>query len=110
MNSVRRLHRNAPGLFQVVAACVMLPWLMAMAMAVSPELHEHVHEDAGHADHECVVTHLQAGDFSDAAPPPFFLVLPTVRHTEESLAIAPDSWVQPLFLKNGVLEHGPPAQ
>ncbi len=92
-----------------VAFCVGAHLLMAMAMAASPELHQYIHGEADHEDHECVVTHLIKGDLHDGAPTPIITVgldLPIVEL--RSVAASDSVWVAPLFLKNGVLEHAPP--
>lgn len=109
MKTLRRIYRHTPALFQVLALGVMLPWLAALAMAVSPDLHEHVHHDACHEDHECVVTHLQAGDFGDLVPPPAFLGVPDFICYQEPLAREIKTWLPATFLNNGILEHAPPA-
>jgi len=86
----------------------MVPWFAALAMAASPELHEHVHEDAHHAEHECVVTHMLAGDFGEATPPVLLTLAPAVPLAEFAMVDDRGEWVRPLFLANGVLEHAPP--
>ena len=110
MKTWRRLHRETPVFFKMVAACVLVPWLLAMAMAVSPSLHEHVHPDAGHTDHECVVTHLQAGHFGEGAVAAVVVVGFVAAGYVEPLAAIADVYLRPLYLENGVLEHGPPVR
>ena len=46
-----------PGrLFQATAALLAALVLVLAVLAVCPELHEWLHPDAGHEDHECAVT------------------------------------------------------
>jgi hypothetical protein len=108
MKAFRHLLRAAPAFFKAVVACVLMSWIAALAMAVSPRLHEHVHEDADHDDHECVVTHLLAGDVGDGVPLLIISVEPSALATTMKVVASP-TWVCPLHRKNGVLEHGPPA-
>ncbi len=92
----------------VVGSVVSL--LLALAMAASPELHKHLHGDADHDDHECAATLLLDGAFEDAAPAgaiEFKIEAPLVL--AYLLARPSGEGIRPLFLVNGVLEHGPPA-
>ena len=83
--------------------------LLAIALAASPSLHALVHHDADHADHECVVTHLLNGDFSDGIPvAPVSVSAPCWSDLAETLPHGAHDDVAELWLTNGVLEHGPP--
>lgn len=85
-----------------VAACV----LVAGWMAVSPELHEHLHHDANDAGHECLVTILSSGGVDHAVDVPVVLVPLETAVTQVS-PMHPQ-WVRPQFLNGSVLEHAPP--
>lgn len=107
MFQVRRTLKSAA--VYGVAACVLLQMLLALALAVSPDLHEQLHHDAGSPFHDCAVTHLIHGDFGDAVPVPLITAGPPQPAPEAYLFTeARAAWVQPLFLANGVLEHAPP--
>ena len=87
----------------VAALCV----LVAGLMAVSPELHEHLHHDAGHADHVCLATMIASGGCESVMITP--LLTQTCVAWTDSVHMLHAQWVRPLFLDGGVLEHGPPA-
>jgi len=46
---------------RIVAIGIVAAVLMLAVLAASPELHQLIHADAGHADHECAVTLFQHG-------------------------------------------------
>lgn len=94
---------------KVLGIAVLINLLLAVAMAASPSLHLQVHHDADHEDHECVVTHLLDGDFSDGVPAaPVCVSAPEWSGFAEALPWAAQDDVADLWLTNGVLEHGPP--
>jgi hypothetical protein len=109
MRFIRRLHAVSPAFFLAVGGVVLSAMLFAMAMAASAELHHHLHPDADHEDHECAVTHLMAGSFGDVAGPPRIDVAPLFVRPEIDERGVDEEAVLPLYLKNGVLEHAPPA-
>ncbi len=90
----------------VLAVAVALCVLAAGLLAASPELHEHVHHDAGHADHSCLVTAMAAGSFDSVSVTPLLVVLCLALAGTAALMRA--QWVRPQFLEGSVLEHGPP--
>lgn len=100
---VRQLGLRARSLIAAtVAGCVLL----AGWMAASHDLHERLHKDAGHDDHECLVTLISGGGMDHAVIAPVMVMPPLmVVGTVRTLH---SQWVQPLFLDAGVLEHGPP--
>lgn len=58
-----RLHHPArpPRFARALAGlCALSVWLLGL-LALSPELHDHVHEDATAAHHECAITLFQQG-------------------------------------------------
>ena len=82
-------------------------FLLALLLAASPELHERLHHDADHDDHECLATVLHAGGACDDTLPP-----PTLAsYLAELFEPAPvdgSRVVAALFLDCGILEHAPP--
>ena len=87
----------------VAVLCV----LVAGLMAVSPELHEHLHHDAGHADHACLATMIASGGCENVTLTP--LLTQTCVAWTGTVTMLRAQWVRVLFLDGGVLEHGPPA-
>ena len=103
------LHAPKPAFFKVVALLATVHFLMALAMAASPELHHYFHHDADDGDHDCAVTHMMKGDFSDGAPVDAMTAVVRLPVMEHRLAVeSGEVWVAPLYLENGVLEHAPP--
>ena len=48
-----------------VATCVFAAFVWAIALSVSPQLHQRVHADASRAEHSCAVTAIAAGAYED---------------------------------------------
>lgn len=90
------------------AAVLSGAFVWALALSVSPQLHERVHPDAGHADHECAITLISAGKFEHSVAVPVFE--PPFAHLDYSEVPTLHSVVvAPLFLTAAILEHAPPA-
>lgn len=79
---------------------------MASLMGASPELHELVHHDADHADHQCLVTAMTDGGMDVTTLAPVILVAPV--NQLQRVTLLHSVWVRPLFLCGSLLEHGPP--
>ena len=106
---LKSLRSLKPAVAIGAAALVLMQMVLALAMAVTPKLHEHFHHDAGDSHHECAVTHLIQGDFGDGAPLPLLTVAPVhAAPSTEVFSVQPAAIVAPLWLENGVLEHAPP--
>ena len=108
MKTPLKVYRNRPFLFGGVASAVLLALIWALTLAASPDLHERVHPDAGHEDHDCAAMLFLSGAIGPlVAPTPFALVppcLPLVRAIAPTLAAG---WVlRPI--DRAVLEHAPP--
>lgn len=86
----------------LVAACVVL----AVGLSVSPDLHEKLHHDAGHAHHECLVTMIASGGMDHVTPAP--VAVSTITSSDAVVRHWHPVWVRPLFLDGSVLEHAPP--
>ena len=88
-------------------ACLLIAhWLLAMAMAASPDLHERLHSDAGHDDHDCAAKLLAAGS-CDAGTEAVVAASPSLA-LEVDLADRRESQVAASHWFTGVLEHAPP--
>jgi hypothetical protein len=109
MKFFRRLLSARPAIYLAMAGAVLVSMLCAMAMAVSPEHHEHVHHDADEEEHECLVTHLMAGNLGDGAAPSAVELHPLPCDPEAERLFLEEQAVAPLHLTDGVLEHAPPA-
>jgi len=108
VNLTSRQHTRA--FYQVVAAFMLSQFMLALAMAASPELHHYLHHDSDDDDHDCAVTHLINGDFSDGLPALPVAVTP-VNPERELMTTDTEwtpAWVPPLYLASFTLERAPP--
>ena len=91
-----------------IATCAFAAFVWALALSVSPQLHQHVHADASRAEHSCAVTAIASGSYEDAPQPPVMSALqPTVEFSKTGELNS--VWVQPLFLCAHIFAHAPPA-
>lgn len=91
-----------------VATCVFAAFVWAIALSVSPQLHQRVHADASRAEHSCAVTAIAAGAYEDAGPPP--LVGGPLPAVQFEIAALTSQWVDSLFLKAHIFANAPPAR
>jgi hypothetical protein len=82
-------------------------FLFAIALSVSPQLHERVHPDANQPQHECSVTLIAAGNYYHCSPPPLIARVDTTVEFSNLAALNP-TWVQSVFLAAHIFAHGPP--
>lgn len=93
---------------RIALGCAVIAGLvLALLMAVSPELHELVHHDGDAKEHQCLVTLMQAGGCDNTAPEAVLVAafLATLFGTEP---VSASVWVQSVFASAGVCEHAPP--
>ena len=67
MKREQTLRRGLRGFVSMLLCAAVL---LSALMAVSPALHQLLHQDANQASHECVVTMLQKQQISGEAPAP----------------------------------------
>jgi hypothetical protein len=85
---------------------LLIALFCAVALSVSPQLHERVHPDANRADHTCVVTIFASGSCEHATAAPIAIDAPAPCGTDflpERLSI----FTAPV--ESSILEHAPPA-
>ncbi|HET7534902.1 MAG TPA: hypothetical protein VFJ90_00510 [Candidatus Didemnitutus sp.] len=77
--------RRSQRLRAVMAGFMFAVWLLLNAVAASPELHHQLHDDSGHAGHDCLVTQMSSGHL----PVEFTATIATVPETifAESLCV-----------------------
>jgi hypothetical protein len=90
-----------------IATCVGAAFIWALALSVSPQLHQRVHADAGRAEHSCAITALASGAYEHAGPPPLVSAPQPAAEFSEAAILCP-VWVQPLFLCAHIFAHAPP--
>lgn len=81
-------------------------YLLAMAMAFSPDLHHWVHQDSDQPDHHCVVTTLADGQVDSPAHPPVLADHLPIATGPADLSV--QQFALPLFTAGFALEHAPP--
>jgi hypothetical protein len=91
-----------------VAACAFAAFVWALALSVSPQLHQLVHADANRAEHSCAVTAIASGSCDHSEQSPLISAPDFVSQFGRVPSLSP-VWVQPLFLKAHVFAHAPPA-
>ena len=90
-----------------IAAAALGAFLLAFVLSAAPALHEHLHSDAAHPQHECAITIVESGVesggdlLSVAGPQPatLFSTIPALHPV----------WVPATFQRAHVFEHAPPA-
>jgi hypothetical protein len=108
MKTPPRVHRNRHLCLAGTALAVLLALFWALTLAASPDLHERVHPDANHEDHDCGATLFLSGAVGSIlaavafslAPPRLSLVGFADLMLLVGWAICPTD--------RAVLEHGPP--
>jgi hypothetical protein len=88
-----------------VVLVVAIFW--ALTLSVSPQLHELVHPDADHEDHDCAVTLFLGGGLAHSPMLPSLVVGPLVIFLRRSVCPPPDIFAV-FFAGQRVSERGPP--
>jgi hypothetical protein len=108
MKTPLRVHRNRHVSLAGTALAVLLALFWALTLAASPDLHERVHPDANHEEHDCGAMLFLSGAVGPVLAAVAFALapprLPLVRFTALTLPVV---WaVRPA--DRAVLEHAPP--
>jgi hypothetical protein len=88
-------------------AVLVVAIFWALTLTVSPQLHELIHSDADHEDHDCAVTLFLGGGLDHSPLLPGLVAGPLVlflRHTPS----APPEIFAVLFAGQRISERGPP--
>jgi hypothetical protein len=89
-----------------VATILSAIFVWALALAVSPQLHERIHHDTT-AEHVCAATLIASGNYVHSTTPPP-LVRPEQLQQFGEPKLAASEFVASAFLIGAVLEHAPP--
>jgi hypothetical protein len=92
-----------------VATCLGAAFLWALALSVSPQLHQRIHAEANRAEHSCAVTAIASGNCDHATHPPLVSTPYRAAQFSKIPALTP-KWVDSLFLKAHIFAHAPPAR
>ena len=82
-------------------------FLFAYVLSAAPALHEHLHSDAAHPQHECAITIVESGVETNDAP--LGVAAPEWAALSAHVSALHPVWVPALFLAARVFEHAPPA-
>src|SRR5438067_1263449 len=91
-----------------IAAFVSAAFLWALALSVSPQLHQRIHSDANRVEHNCAATMMASGSYDHAAPVPLGGAPVPIFQFSKIPALTPQ-WVESPFLGACIFEHAPPA-
>jgi hypothetical protein len=92
-----------------MAILVSAAFVWALALSVSPQLHQRVHKDANRVEHSCAATMIASGSYDHAAQPPLVSAPVPAIHFSKIPALTPQ-WVESPFLGACIFEHAPPAR
>jgi hypothetical protein len=85
---------------------LIIAFSCALALSVSPKLHERVHPDANRADHMCAVTIFAAGNCEHTTAAPITIAAPAPPSAPAFLPERLSIFTAPVGMS--VLEHAPP--
>ncbi|MBV9731189.1 MAG: hypothetical protein JO275_00345, partial [Verrucomicrobia bacterium] len=88
-------------------AILVVAIFWALTLTVSPQLHELIHPDADHEDHDCAVTLFLGGGLVHSPLLPSLVAGPLVLFLRHTLSLPPDVFVV-LFFGQRISERGPP--
>jgi hypothetical protein len=92
-----------------VATCVFAAFIWALALSVSPQLHQRVHKDTNRVEHNCAATMIASGGYNHAAHVPLVSApVPAIQFSK--IPALTSRWVQSLFLRACIFEHAPPTR
>ena len=101
-NKLRLMNRRA-----AIAFAALSSLLLALVLTAMPAVHEHLHSDAGHPQHECAIAVVETAIESGDAPLAF--AAPQGVTLFSTPAALHPVWVPALFQRARVFEHAPPA-
>jgi len=90
-----------------IALAALSAFLFAFVLSAAPALHEHLHSDAAHSQHECAITIVESGIETGDAPPA--VAAPEAATFFSTAAALHPVWVPALFQQAHVFAHAPPA-
>lgn len=92
----------------LIVGSVFAAFVWALALSVSPQLHQRMHADATKGDHTCAVTLIVSGSYDHAATLPL-VSAPRFGARFSEIPELSSTWVQQLILKAHLFAHAPPA-
>jgi hypothetical protein len=102
------MHQRARNFRLFVTSGMFASLFLALVFAVSPQLHERIHQDAATSQHECAVTLVASGKYQQNDAPVLVPVPQPAVQWGKIPSVHP-VWVAALFLGACIFEHAPPA-
>ena len=90
-----------------VVLAALSSFLCAFVLTAAPALHEHIHFDAAHPQHECAITVVETGVESHDAP--LTIAAPQAVSLFSNVSALRSVWVPALLSHAHVFAHAPPA-
>ena len=90
-----------------IALAALGAFLLAFVLSAAPALHDHLHSDAAHPQHECAITIVESG--AERGDEPLRIAGPQSATLSSTVAALHSVWVPAPFLTASVFEHAPPA-
>ena len=90
-----------------IALSVLSAFLFAVVVGAAPALHEHLHSDAAHPQHECAITLVESAIETGDAP--LSVAAPLAVTLFSDVRALHSTWVPALFSGAHVFAHAPPA-
>jgi hypothetical protein len=89
-----------------IVLAALSSFLFAFVLSAAPALHEHLHSDAEHPQHECAITVVESGvDTGDAQ---LNVAAPEAATLFATIPALHPVWVAAPFLSACVFAHAPP--
>jgi hypothetical protein len=88
-------------------AVLVVAVFWALTLSVSPQLHEWIHPDADHEDHDCAVTLFLGGGLVHSPASPSLVAGPLVLFLSHTFS-SPRDVLATLFAGQRIFERGPP--
>jgi hypothetical protein len=89
-----------------VVLAALSSFLFAFVLSAAPGLHEHLHSDAAHPQHECAIAIVESG--LETADTPLSLPAPEAAKLFSKVPTLHPVWVPAPFLSACAFEHAPP--
>ncbi len=102
------MSKHSRGFHWFVSGGLLASFFFALALAVSPQLHERIHKDATANQHECAVTLIASGKYQQSDAPALVSTPQAAVQFPKIPALNP-IWVAAPFLGASIFEHAPPA-
>ncbi|OAI43168.1 hypothetical protein AYO41_02665 [Verrucomicrobia bacterium SCGC AG-212-E04] len=100
-------HCRIAGVQRVITAVMLAAYVLVLAMASCPSLHQWLHDDADEPDHQCAAVTASQGQIDQPAGQPAIAAAPATVWLEPRPALYALT-IARLFLVTRVLEHAPP--